>query len=109
MLVVAVGKKELAVDADNKESIVAISFDGKQPISVPKSWYVIAVAINKLAVDLVLEHVAQTHFVVGSTYDTDDSVSHGSKKNSNAQSHDENSASAINENSESATLNDKSL
>ena len=49
----------------------------------------------------VLERVAQTHFVVGSTYDTDDSVSHGSEdishgrnENSDARSHDRNSASA---------------
>ena len=49
----------------------------------------------------VLERVAQTHFVVGSTYNTDDLVSHGSEdmshernKNSDAQSHDRNSASA---------------
>ena len=57
----------------------------------------------------MIERVAQTHFVVGSTYDTHDSVSHGSEKNLNARSHDENSASAINENSESANLNDKFL
>ena len=38
VLVVAVGEKELAVDADNEESIVAISFDDEQPISVQKSW-----------------------------------------------------------------------
>ena len=49
----------------------------------------------------VLERVAQTHFVVGSTYDMDDSVSHGSEdmshgrnENSDARSHDRNSASA---------------
>ena len=57
----------------------------------------------------LLERVAQTHFVVGSTYDTHDSVSHGSEKNSNARSHDEKSASAINENSESVNLNDNFL
>ena len=54
----------------------------------------------------VLEHVAQNPLVLASMYDTRDSVSHGSEKNSNARSHDENSASAINENSESANLND---
>ena len=51
----------------------------------------------------MLEHVAQTHFVLGSTYDTDDLVSHGSKdmshgdggnENSDARLHDRNSASA---------------
>ena len=48
----------------------------------------------------VLERVAQTHFVVGSRYDTDDLVSHGSEdmshgrnKNSDARSHDRNLAS----------------
>jgi hypothetical protein len=49
----------------------------------------------------VLERVALTHFVLGSTYDTDDLVSHGSEdmshgrnKNSDARLHDQNSASA---------------
>ena len=51
----------------------------------------------------LLERVAQTHFVSGSTYDTDDSVSHGSEEmshggneNSDARSHDQNLASARN-------------
>ena len=49
----------------------------------------------------LLERVAQTHFVLGSTYDTDDPVSHGSEdishggnENSDARLHDRNSASA---------------
>ena len=49
----------------------------------------------------MLEPVAQTHFVLGSMYDTDNSVSHGSEgmsngrnENSDAQSHDRNLASA---------------
>ena len=37
MLVVAIDKKELVVDANNEESIVAVSFEGAQPIYVPKS------------------------------------------------------------------------
>ena len=49
----------------------------------------------------MLERVAQTHFVVGSTYDTDDlvshrseDISHGRNENSDARSHDQNLASA---------------
>ena len=49
----------------------------------------------------MLEGVAQNHFVLGSTYDMDDLVSHGSKdmshgrnKNSDARSHDQNLAGA---------------
>jgi hypothetical protein len=37
----------------------------------------------------VLERVAQTHFVIGSTYDTDDSVSHGSKDMSHGRNEKE--------------------
>ena len=52
---------------------------------------------------MLLERVAQTHFVFGSTYDRDDSVSHrnkdmsyGGNENSDARSHDQNSARANN-------------
>ena len=52
---------------------------------------------------ILLERVAQTHFVSGNTYDMDDSVSRGSKEmsqggneNFDARSHDRNSASANN-------------
>ena len=55
----------------------------------------------------VLERDAQTPLVLDGTCDTHDSMSRGKNTESNARSHDENSASAINENSESASLNDK--
>jgi hypothetical protein len=54
----------------------------------------------------VLERDAQTPLVLDGTCDTHDSMSRGKNTESNARSHDENSASAINENSESASLND---
>ena len=44
----------------------------------------------------VLERVAQTTVVLAGTYDTHDSMTHGSERNSNARSHNEDSASANN-------------
>ena len=51
----------------------------------------------------MLDRVAQTHFVLGSTYNTDDLVSHviedmshGGNKNSDGQSHNRNLANANN-------------
>ena len=44
----------------------------------------------------VLEHVAQTPLVLAGMYDMHNSMSHRSKKNSNARSHDEDSLSANN-------------
>ena len=44
----------------------------------------------------LLERVAQIPLVVAGTYDTYDSVSHGTNKHYDAQSHDRNSASANN-------------
>ena len=44
----------------------------------------------------VLERIAQTPLVLVSTYGMHDSVSHGSRKNSNTRSHNENSASTNN-------------
>ena len=57
----------------------------------------------------VLERVPQNPLILDSTYGTHDLVSQGSKKNSDAQSHNENLVNAINENSDSANLNDKFL
>ena len=54
----------------------------------------------------MLKRDAQTPLVLDGTCDTHDSMSRGKNTESNARSHDENSASAINENSESASLND---
>ena len=44
----------------------------------------------------MLECVAQTPLVLACAYDMHDSMSHGRKKDSNAQSHNENSASRNN-------------
>ena len=51
---------------------------------------------ENLSLSPVSEHVAQIPLVVAGTYDTYDSVSHGTNENHDARSHDRNLASANN-------------
>ena len=56
----------ISLPVHNNFAIMKLS----NPINLPKSL---------VHTYIMLERVAQTHFVVGSTYDMDDSVSHGSE------------------------------
>ena len=49
-----------------------------------------------LSMGMMLEHVAQTPLVLAGTYDTHYSVIHRRNKNTDARSHDQNSASINN-------------